>query len=139
MLENSEVIALHAPKGSATMKNSEKGIGQQVYKFNFTQVRCCHGPRAWSYDLTLPSVLSGFHCRSLGHHVLNRSSSRERSVHRCKASCMGKTLWCSVMELPTLEKPTPYKATHSQTLFNHDVHTSALCKSTSSIYFKAIV
>lgn len=38
VLESSEVIALHAPKGSATMKNSEKGIGQQVYKFNFTRI-----------------------------------------------------------------------------------------------------
>nr|XP_055073052.1 kinesin-like protein KIF20A isoform X1 [Misgurnus anguillicaudatus] len=38
LLENSEIISLHAPKGSATMKNSEKGIGQQVYKFNFTQI-----------------------------------------------------------------------------------------------------
>ncbi|XP_052002162.1 kinesin-like protein KIF20A [Xyrauchen texanus] len=38
VMESSETIALHAPKGSATMKSSEKGIGQQVYKFNFSQI-----------------------------------------------------------------------------------------------------
>lgn len=38
MFESSETATLHAPKGSATMKSSEKGIGQQVHKFSFTKV-----------------------------------------------------------------------------------------------------
>ncbi|TRY86458.1 hypothetical protein DNTS_018472, partial [Danionella cerebrum] len=38
MLEDAETITLHAPKGSATMKSSEKGVGQQVHKFSFTQI-----------------------------------------------------------------------------------------------------
>lgn len=38
VLEDSENISLHAPKGSASMKSSEKGVGQQVYRFSFTQV-----------------------------------------------------------------------------------------------------
>ncbi|XP_028814933.1 kinesin-like protein KIF20A [Denticeps clupeoides] len=37
-LESSETVALHAPKGSASMKNSEKGVGQPVHKFSFTQI-----------------------------------------------------------------------------------------------------
>lgn len=38
MFESAETATLHAPKGSATMKCSEKGIGQQVHKFTFTKV-----------------------------------------------------------------------------------------------------
>ncbi|XP_063062646.1 kinesin-like protein KIF20A [Engraulis encrasicolus] len=38
VLEDSETAALHAPKGSASMKCSEKGIGQSKYKFSFTQI-----------------------------------------------------------------------------------------------------
>ncbi|XP_056128315.1 kinesin-like protein KIF20A isoform X2 [Rhinichthys klamathensis goyatoka] len=38
VLEDAENISLHAPQGSASMKSSEKGIGQQVYKFSFTQI-----------------------------------------------------------------------------------------------------
>ncbi|KAK3566776.1 hypothetical protein QTP86_004530 [Hemibagrus guttatus] len=38
VLESAETATLHAPKGSATMKCSEKGIGQQVHKFTFTKV-----------------------------------------------------------------------------------------------------
>lgn len=37
-IENSQMVTLHAPKGSATMKSSEKGIGVSVHKFSFTTV-----------------------------------------------------------------------------------------------------
>ena len=38
MIEDSQVVKLHAPKGSATLKSSERGIGVAVHKFSFTQV-----------------------------------------------------------------------------------------------------
>ncbi|CAL8293447.1 unnamed protein product [Lota lota] len=38
MIEGSQVVKLHAPKGSATMKSSERGIGVAVHKFSFSQI-----------------------------------------------------------------------------------------------------
>ncbi|KAG8570811.1 hypothetical protein GDO81_011431 [Engystomops pustulosus] len=37
-IENSEIVALRAPKDSSTMKNCERGIGQSVHKFTFTRI-----------------------------------------------------------------------------------------------------
>ncbi|CAJ0968882.1 unnamed protein product [Ranitomeya imitator] len=37
-IENTEVVSLHAPKDSSTMKNCERGIGQAVHKFTFTRI-----------------------------------------------------------------------------------------------------
>ncbi|XP_053098570.1 kinesin-like protein KIF20A isoform X2 [Hemicordylus capensis] len=38
IIENQETVTLQAPKESAAMKNSEKGIGQPAHQFTFTQV-----------------------------------------------------------------------------------------------------
>ncbi|XP_041669619.1 kinesin-like protein KIF20A isoform X2 [Cheilinus undulatus] len=38
LIENSQTVALKAPKGSATMKSSERGIGMSIHKFSFSQV-----------------------------------------------------------------------------------------------------
>ncbi|XP_030204647.1 kinesin-like protein KIF20A isoform X1 [Gadus morhua] len=38
VIEDSQVVKLHAPKGSATLKSSERGIGVAVHKFSFTQI-----------------------------------------------------------------------------------------------------
>ncbi|XP_059392353.1 kinesin-like protein KIF20A [Carassius carassius] len=60
VLEDSETIALHAPKGSATMKSSEKGIGQQVYKFSFTQIFGPTCTQAEFFDGTISSQVHDF-------------------------------------------------------------------------------
>ncbi|XP_038665314.1 kinesin-like protein KIF20A isoform X2 [Scyliorhinus canicula] len=38
IIEDSETLVLEAPKHSSTMKNSERGIGQAVHKFTFSQI-----------------------------------------------------------------------------------------------------
>ncbi|KAK1167305.1 kinesin-like protein KIF20A [Acipenser oxyrinchus oxyrinchus] len=38
VLENAEVAVLQAPKESSSMKNSEKGVGQSIHKFSFSQI-----------------------------------------------------------------------------------------------------
>ncbi|XP_010899038.1 kinesin-like protein KIF20A isoform X2 [Esox lucius] len=48
VLENSQTVVLNAPKGSATMKSSEKGIGQAIHKFSFSQI---FGPETKQADL----------------------------------------------------------------------------------------
>ncbi|XP_058639452.1 kinesin-like protein KIF20A isoform X2 [Onychostoma macrolepis] len=60
LLEDSETIALHAPKGSATMKSSEKGIGQQVYKFSFTQIFGPTCTQAEFFEGTISSQVHDF-------------------------------------------------------------------------------
>ncbi|XP_073691852.1 kinesin-like protein KIF20A [Garra rufa] len=60
VLEDSETIALHAPKGSATMKSSEKGIGQQVYKFSFTQIFGQSCTQAEFFEGTISSQVHDF-------------------------------------------------------------------------------
>ncbi|XDV17271.1 hypothetical protein PO909_023167, partial [Leuciscus waleckii] len=58
VLEDSENISLHAPKGSASMKSSEKGIGQQVYKFSFTQI---FGPKCSQTECFEGTISSQVH------------------------------------------------------------------------------
>ncbi|KTF87336.1 hypothetical protein cypCar_00025143, partial [Cyprinus carpio] len=60
VLEDSETIALHAPKGSATMKSCEKGIGQQVYKFSFTQIFGPTCTQAEFFEGTISSQVHDF-------------------------------------------------------------------------------
>lgn len=38
MIETNQMVTLTAPKGSATMKSSEKGVGTSLHKFSFSQV-----------------------------------------------------------------------------------------------------
>lgn len=38
MIESNQMVTLNAPKGSATMKSSEKGVGTSLHKFSFSQV-----------------------------------------------------------------------------------------------------
>uniref|UniRef100_A0A665WR43 Kinesin-like protein n=1 Tax=Echeneis naucrates TaxID=173247 RepID=A0A665WR43_ECHNA len=38
VIENSQMVTLIAPKGSATMKSSERGIGLSLHKFSFSQI-----------------------------------------------------------------------------------------------------
>lgn len=38
MIESNQMVTLNAPKGSATMKSSEKGIGTSLHKFTFSHV-----------------------------------------------------------------------------------------------------
>ncbi|KAK7175658.1 hypothetical protein R3I93_000042 [Phoxinus phoxinus] len=60
VLEDSENISLHAPKGSASMKSSEKGIGQQVYKFSFTQIFGPQCSQTEFFDGTISSQVHQF-------------------------------------------------------------------------------
>ncbi|XP_043101677.1 kinesin-like protein KIF20A [Puntigrus tetrazona] len=60
VLEDSETIALRAPKGSATMKSSEKGIGQQVYKFSFSQIFGPTCTQAEFFEGTISSQVHDF-------------------------------------------------------------------------------
>ncbi|XP_056318932.1 kinesin-like protein KIF20A [Danio aesculapii] len=60
VLEDSETIALHAPKGSATMKCSEKGIGQQVYKFSFSQIFGPNCTQTEFFEGTISSQVQAF-------------------------------------------------------------------------------
>ncbi|XP_033988145.1 kinesin-like protein KIF20A [Trematomus bernacchii] len=59
-IENSQTVTLNAPKGSATMKSSEKGIGMSLHKFSFSQI---FGPEIMQSELfeaTVKSQMSDF-------------------------------------------------------------------------------
>ncbi|XP_062849606.1 kinesin-like protein KIF20A [Trichomycterus rosablanca] len=60
VLENAETAVLHAPKGSATMKSSEKGIGQQVHKFSFSKIFGSESTQAEFFDGTIKSQVQDF-------------------------------------------------------------------------------
>lgn len=47
VLDSGQTVSLHAPMGSATMKNSDKGIGQAIHKFTFSQI---FGPESKQTD-----------------------------------------------------------------------------------------
>lgn len=60
VLEDAETVVLHAPKGSACMKNSEKGIGQSMHKFSFTQIFGHEAGQAEVFDGTVRSQVQNF-------------------------------------------------------------------------------
>ncbi|XP_070709343.1 kinesin-like protein KIF20A [Pempheris klunzingeri] len=55
VIENSQTVTLNAPKGSATMKSSEKGIGMSLHKFSFSQI---FGPEMTQSELFEETVKS---------------------------------------------------------------------------------
>ncbi|KAM9827274.1 kinesin-like protein KIF20A [Neosynchiropus ocellatus] len=55
VIESSQVVALHAPKGSASMKSSDKGIGTSLHKFSFSKI---FGPATTQSDLYEDTVKS---------------------------------------------------------------------------------
>ncbi|XP_074477981.1 kinesin-like protein KIF20A isoform X1 [Sebastes fasciatus] len=55
VIEDSQTVTLNAPKGSATMKSSEKGIGMSIHKFSFSQI---FGPEMTQSKLFEDSVKS---------------------------------------------------------------------------------
>ncbi|KAG8009351.1 Kinesin-like protein KIF20A [Nibea albiflora] len=55
VIENSQTVTLNAPKGSATMKSSEKGIGMSLHKFSFSQI---FGPEMTQSELFEHTVKS---------------------------------------------------------------------------------
>uniref|UniRef100_A0A8C9Y8F3 Kinesin-like protein n=1 Tax=Sander lucioperca TaxID=283035 RepID=A0A8C9Y8F3_SANLU len=55
VIENSQTVTLNAPKGSATMKSSEKGIGMSLHKFSFSQI---FGPEMTQLELFEDTVKS---------------------------------------------------------------------------------
>ncbi|XP_024861473.1 kinesin-like protein KIF20A isoform X2 [Kryptolebias marmoratus] len=59
-IDDSQTVTLNAPKGSATMKSSEKGVGPSIHRFSFSKV---FGPRTTQAELfedTLKSHVSDF-------------------------------------------------------------------------------
>ncbi|KAI5627989.1 kinesin-like protein KIF20A [Silurus asotus] len=60
VFESAETAMLHAPKGSATMKCSEKGIGQQVHKFSFTKIFGPESTQAEFFDGTIRLQVQDF-------------------------------------------------------------------------------
>ncbi|XP_034562279.1 kinesin-like protein KIF20A [Notolabrus celidotus] len=60
VIENSQMVTLNAPKGSATMKSSERGIGMSIHKFSFSQI---FGPETTQCELfedTVKGQMSDF-------------------------------------------------------------------------------
>ncbi|XP_069007202.1 kinesin-like protein KIF20A [Embiotoca jacksoni] len=60
VIENSQRVTLNAPKGSATMKSSEKGIGMSLHKFSFSQIFGPETTQAELFENTVKSQMSDF-------------------------------------------------------------------------------
>uniref|UniRef100_V9KF28 Kinesin-like protein n=1 Tax=Callorhinchus milii TaxID=7868 RepID=V9KF28_CALMI len=60
ILESSETVVLRAPKLSSTMKNSERGIGQSVHKFTFTQIFGHQTTQKQFFDGTIKNLVKQF-------------------------------------------------------------------------------
>ncbi|XP_068565617.1 kinesin-like protein KIF20A [Cebidichthys violaceus] len=60
VIENNQTVTLKAPKGSATMKSSEKGVGTSLHKFSFSQIFGQEMTQSDLYEDTVKSQMSGF-------------------------------------------------------------------------------
>ncbi|KAL4000783.1 chromosome alignment-maintaining phosphoprotein 1 [Sarotherodon galilaeus] len=60
VIENSQTVTLNAPKGSATMKSSEKGIGMSLHKFSFSQIFEPDTTQAELFENTVKNQMSDF-------------------------------------------------------------------------------
>ncbi|XP_051785025.1 kinesin-like protein KIF20A isoform X2 [Erpetoichthys calabaricus] len=58
--ENGEVAILIAPKESATMKNSERGIGQSVHKFSFSKIFGPETSQIQFFEGTVQDLVNSF-------------------------------------------------------------------------------
>uniref|UniRef100_A0A3Q2PV25 Kinesin-like protein n=1 Tax=Fundulus heteroclitus TaxID=8078 RepID=A0A3Q2PV25_FUNHE len=55
VIEDDQTVTLNAPKGSANMKSSEKGVGFSIHKFSFSKV---YGPQTTQSELFRDTVRS---------------------------------------------------------------------------------
>lgn len=60
VIENDQTVTLNAPKGSATMKSSERGIGMSIHKFSFTQIFGPDTTQAKLFEETVQCPMSDF-------------------------------------------------------------------------------
>uniref|UniRef100_A0A4W4DWH6 Kinesin-like protein n=1 Tax=Electrophorus electricus TaxID=8005 RepID=A0A4W4DWH6_ELEEL len=60
VLESAETATLHAPKGSATMKSSERGVGHQLHKFSFTKIFAPEATQVEFFDGTIKPQVQDF-------------------------------------------------------------------------------
>ncbi|KAM9332599.1 kinesin-like protein KIF20A [Pholidichthys leucotaenia] len=60
VIENSYTVTLNAPKGSATMKSSEKGIGTSLHRFSFSQIFSPVATQAELFEKTVKSQMVDF-------------------------------------------------------------------------------
>ncbi|XP_040921936.1 kinesin-like protein KIF20A isoform X2 [Toxotes jaculatrix] len=60
VIESSQTVTLNAPKGSATMKSSEKGVGLSLHKFSFSQIFGAETTQAELFENTVKSQMSDF-------------------------------------------------------------------------------
>ncbi|XP_051267283.1 kinesin-like protein KIF20A isoform X1 [Dicentrarchus labrax] len=60
VIENSQTVTLNAPKGSATMKSSEKGIGMSLHKFSFSKIFGPERTQSELFEDTVKSQMSDF-------------------------------------------------------------------------------
>ncbi|XP_054841858.1 kinesin-like protein KIF20A [Eublepharis macularius] len=59
-IENQEKVTLRAPKESAAMKNSEKGIGQCAHRFTFTQVFGPDSTQSEFFEGTMSEIVKAY-------------------------------------------------------------------------------
>ncbi|XP_037549699.1 kinesin-like protein KIF20A [Nematolebias whitei] len=60
VIKDSQTVALTAPKGSANMKSSEKGVGTSVHQFSFSKVFGPQSTQAELFEDTVKSQVSDF-------------------------------------------------------------------------------
>ncbi|KAL6098068.1 uncharacterized protein ACO6RY_13459 [Pungitius sinensis] len=60
VIENNQTVTLKAPKGSATLKSSEKGIGTSLHKFSFSQIFGEEMTQSELFEDTVKSQMSDF-------------------------------------------------------------------------------
>ncbi|KAM9713186.1 kinesin-like protein KIF20A isoform 3-T3 [Menidia menidia] len=60
VIEDSHTVTLYAPRGSATMKSSEKGVGMSIHKFSFSQIFGPQTTQAELFEGTVRSQTSDF-------------------------------------------------------------------------------
>nr|XP_020477570.1 kinesin-like protein KIF20A isoform X2 [Monopterus albus] len=60
VIESSQTVTLNAPRGSATMKSSEKGVGTTAHRFSFSQIFGPETTQAELYENTVQSQMSDF-------------------------------------------------------------------------------
>ncbi|XP_029698911.1 kinesin-like protein KIF20A [Takifugu rubripes] len=60
VIETNQMVTLNAPKGSATMKSSEKGVCVSLHKFSFSQIFGPETTQSELFEHTVKSQMCGF-------------------------------------------------------------------------------
>lgn len=103
-IEGSNSVVIRAPRFCQPNRQGDKSLPQTAQRFTFTQVPVMV-PMQWSQEVFC--ILNVVLFRCLTPKPVRGLCLKVQFVVWSRMLCREETVWCSLMESPMLEKPSP--------------------------------